>query len=78
MVVKGTITIEGRDINHRVNKKLGFKKNALLSLCKSKINTVFIGKAEDLDIVMSMYNLLEWNYSITSGSFWNYRRNDSK
>ena len=78
MVVKGAITIEGRDINHRVNKKLGFKNNALLNLCKSKINTVFIGKAEDLDIVMSMYNLLEWNYSITSGSFWNYRRNDSK
>ena len=77
MVVKGVITIEGRDINHRVNKKLGFKNNALLSLCKSKINAVFIGKAEGLDIVMPMYNLLELNYSITSESFWNYYRNDS-
>ena len=35
----------------------------------SKINKVFIDKAEDLDIVMPMHNLLEYsdNYSITSG-----------
>ena len=32
--------------------------------------------AEDLDIVMPMYNLLEYsqNYSMTSGSLWNYYR----
>ena len=35
----------------------------------SKINKVFIDKAEDLDIVMPMHNLLEYsdNYYITSG-----------
>ena len=35
----------------------------------SKINKVFIDKAEDFDIVMPMHNLLEYsdNYSITSG-----------
>ena len=35
----------------------------------SKYNNVFIDKAEDLDIVMPMHNLLEYsdNYSITSG-----------
>ena len=33
-----------------------------------------IDNTEDLDIVMPMYNLLEYNqnYSITSGSLWNY------
>ena len=42
----------------------------------SKINNVFIDKAEDLDIVMPMHNLLEYsdNYSITSGSLQNYYR----
>ena len=33
-----------------------------------------IDNAEDLDIVMLMYNLLEYsqNYSMTSGRLWNY------
>ena len=35
-------------------------------------------RAEDLDIVMLMYNFLEYskNYSNTSGSLWNYYRYD--
>ena len=38
----------------------------------------FIDNAEDLDVVMSMYNLIEYskNYSKTTGSFWNYYRNE--
>ena len=38
----------------------------------------FIDNAEDLDVVMSMYNLNEYskNYSKTTGSFWNYYRNE--
>ena len=37
-----------------------------------------IENAEDLDIVMPMYNLLEYskNYSMTFGSLWNYYRNE--
>ena len=36
----------------------------------------FIDNAEDLDIVMPMYSLLEYseNYSVTSGSLLNYYR----
>ena len=39
-----------------------------------KNNTIDSDNAEDLDIVMSMHNLLEYygNYSMTSGSFLNY------
>ena len=37
-----------------------------------------IDNAENLDLVMPMYNLLEYseNYSITSGSLWNYYRDE--
>ena len=37
------------------------------------MNNTFIENAEDLDILMSMYNLLEYsdNYSMPSGSLWN-------
>ena len=43
-----------------------------------KINSIFAGKAEDLNIVMPMYNLVEYrdNYSMTSGSLWNYYRDE--
>ena len=45
---------------------------------QSKINNTYIDNAEDLDIVMPMYNLLEYsdNYSITSGSLLNYYRDE--
>ena len=56
------------------NKKLTFKNIAPFRSCVSKISSTFIDIAEDLDIVMPMYNLLEYsdNYSMTSGSLWNY------
>ena len=53
-----------------------FKNNAPFRSCISKINSTLIDNAEDLDIVMPMYNLLKYsqNYSMTSGSLWNYYR----
>ena len=44
--------------------------------CISKLNNILIDNAEDLDIVIPMYNLLEYskNYRKTTGSFWNYYR----
>ena len=49
---------------------LAFKNNAPFTSCMSKINNILIGNAEDLDIVMPMYNLIEYskNYRKTSGS----------
>ena len=54
------------------------KNNAPFRSCISKVNNTFIDNAEDLDIVTSMYNLLEYskNYSMTSGSLWNYYRDE--
>ena len=41
------------------NRPLAFKNNVTFVSCISKINGVLIENAEDLDIVMLMYNLLE-------------------
>ena len=59
-------------------KKLVFKNNAPFINCISKINDVKIDNAEDLDVVMPMYNLLEYskNYRKTTGSLWNYYRDE--
>ena len=57
IVVKGTITLEvGYDANKR-NKNLAFKNNVPFINCISKINGVQIDNADDLDVVMPMYNL---------------------
>ena len=42
-------------------KKLVFKNNAPFINCISKINDIKIDKEEDLDVIMPMYNLLEYN-----------------
>ena len=57
IVVKGTITVTNPD-NNGYDKKIAFKNNALFVSCISKIKNTFTDNAEDLDIVMPMYNLL--------------------
>ena len=59
-------------------KKLTFKNNAPFINCITKINGIKIDNAEDLDAVMSMYNLLEYskNYKKATGSLWNYYRDE--
>ena len=58
------------------NKTLTFKNTAPFRLCISKINNTFIDNAEDLDIVMPIYDLLEYSdkHSMTLESLWNYYR----
>ena len=53
-----------------------FKNNAPFVNCITKINGIKI--AEDLDVVMPMYNLLEYrkNYRKITGSLWNYYRDE--
>ena len=55
-----------------------FKNNAPFKSSILKISHTFIEKAEDLDVFMLMYNLLEDsdNYSMTSGSLWKYQRDE--
>ena len=46
--------------------------------CISKINNTEINDAQDIDIVMPMYNLIEYsdNYSKTSRSLWQYTKDE--
>ena len=81
IVVKGTVTLTKTDRRRFIdikNRFLAFKNNAPFTYCISKINNVLIDNAEDLDVVMPMYNLLEYlkNYRKTTGSLWNYYRDE--
>ena len=44
----------------------------------SKINNTYIDNAQDIKIVMAIYNMIEYNnnYSKTSGSLWQYYKDD--
>ena len=77
--MEGTITLEGDNNANKRNKNLAFKNNAPFINCISKINGIKIDNAEDLDVVMSMYNLLEYskNDRKTTGRLWNYYRDES-
>ena len=67
IVVKGSITVT-KPNSALYNKKLDFKNNAPFTSCISKIKNTLIDNAEDLDIVMPMYNLIEYikNYIKTT------------
>ena len=73
IVVKGTITVE-RPNGAKRNKSVASKNNAPFINCISKINSIRIDNAEDLDVAISIYNLLEYskNYIKTTESLWNY------
>ena len=59
IVAEGTITVtDPNDANYK--KELAFKNNAPFISCISNNNTL-IDKAEDLDIVMPMYNFIEYS-----------------
>ena len=57
-----------------MNRQVILKNNAPFISCISKINGVLVENVEDLAIVMTMYNFLEYskNNSKTSTSLWNY------
>ena len=77
ILVKGTISVNdtaaGDAINNN-NRKVIFKNCAPFTNCISEINNTQIDNAKDIDIVMPMYNLIEYsdNYGKTTGSLWQY------
>ena len=82
ILVSGTITITraGNDdaawrLDER-NKGVIFKNCAPFTDCISEINNTQINNAKYIDVVMPMYNLIEYsdNYLKTSGSLWQYYR----
>ena len=73
ILVTGTITVNNTpaaDPNaNNTNKKVIFKNCAPFTNCISEINNIQVDNAKDIDIVMSMYNLIEHSdsFSKTSG-----------
>ena len=80
--MKGRLSLRGANNTNTRQKKLTFKKNVPFMPYISKINNTFTDNTEDLDIIVSVYNLLKYsgNYSKMPGSLWSYFRekvNDS-
>ena len=85
ILVKGTITVAAPRVNNNANnigdkrnRPLILKNNAPFVSCITRINGELIEDADDLDIVISIYNLLEYskNYRKTIGSLYNYYRDE--
>ena len=60
IVVKRDIIVTSPN-NAKRNKSVTFKNNAPFINCITKINGIKIDNTEDLDVVMPMYNLLEYS-----------------
>ena len=82
--VKGEITITGagddavaRQADER-DKGVAFKNCAPFTVYISEINNTQTDNCKDIDIVMPLYNLIEYsdNYAKTSGSLWQYYRDE--
>ena len=74
IIVKGTISVNntvGAGAVNNTNKKVIFKNCAPFTSCISEINNTQIDNAKDIDIVMSMYNLIEYsdNYAKKNRKF---------
>ena len=78
ILVNGEIEVNGNNPRDRQNRPVILKKNAPFISCITKINDKLIEDVDDLDIVMPLYNLLEYskNYKKTVGSFYNYYRDE--
>ena len=77
IIVKENIAVSNTGTaaaHNNTDKKVIFKNCAPFTNCISKINNTQIDNAEYIDIVMLMYNVIEYsdNYSKTSGSLWQY------
>ena len=76
ILVKGTITVNNTatadaDANN-TNKKVIFKNCAPFTNCTSEINNSQVGNAKDIDIVMPMYNLIEYSNNYSKTCLWKY------
>ena len=84
LLVSRTITITGAGADDAAkrsderNKGVMFKNCAPFTDCISEINNTQIDNAKYTGVLMPMYNLIEYsdNYLKTSGSLWQYYRDD--
>ena len=79
-IVKGTVTVAQATAValNNANKKVLLKNRATLTSCISRINNTQVDDTLYVDVVLPMYNLREYgdNYSKTSGTLWQYCRDE--
>ena len=76
---RGAITVTVLAVGKGNNNiQVVFKNCAPFADCTSKISNTQIDNAKDIDVLMPIYNLMEYidNYSETSGSLWKYYRDE--
>ena len=84
VLVKGKITITGAEDNAATrqaderDKGVALKNCTPFTYCINEINNTQIDNVKDIDIVMLMYNLIEYsdNYAKTSRSLCQYYRDE--
>ena len=84
ILVKGKITITGAGDNAAARhtdvrgKGVAFKNCAPFINSISEINNKQVDNTKDIDIVMPMYNLIEYsnNYAKPSGNLWQFYRDE--
>ena len=74
ILVTGNITATGGN----ASTKVAFKNCASFTRCVAHINDEHVKTAENLDIIIPMYNLLEYsdNYADPSGSLYQFKRDE--
>ena len=78
ILINGIIAVAGNNPRDRQNRPVILKNNVPFVSSITRINGELIEDADDLDIVLPMYNLLEYskNYRKTTGSLYNYYRDE--
>ena len=83
ILVTWNITVTRRnaaneDIALNAATQVVFKNCAPFKNFRTEINDTFVDSADFINITMPMYNLIEYrdSYSDTSGSLWNFKRNE--
>ena len=80
MHISGTITVPdtGEAVKRNNGKNIIIKNCTPFTDCIGEINNTQIDNVKYIDIVMAIYNLIEYNdnKSKTSGSLWQYYRDE--
>ena len=82
ILIKGTITLPSKAVADAVvnyaNIKVIFKNCATFTDCIIEINNAQVYEAQKIDLIMPIYNLIEYSdaYLKTSGSLWQYYRDE--
>ena len=74
ILVTGDITAA----NGNANTRVAFKNCSPFRRCVTHTNDEHVGTTENVDIIMPMYNLLEYsaNYADSFGSLWQFKRDE--